>query len=401
MKICYIAADVVIPYFRGASTHVFEVAKHLAELGNEVYVISRRFSRNQLSFEKISGFYVYRIYRGIAATLPFSKYKQPEIGERKTLKDKVYEKYLFTVFSYYAGLYAAQLITKHGLEIILERETSFGAGAIASAISGKPLILEIIGPRYSRFSFQKAQKILAYTKSMIHESPIPEKVVLVDAAADTGLFKPDLAQRTRIRTLYGISDSIVVGYVGTFVSWHGIEELIDASVELTKCVPNVKFLMVGPYFESAREYAQRKMVEDIFIFTGPVPYENVPALINAMDIAVAPYNPLKSALRSKYGIGSPLKIFEYMACGKPVITTHVEPIPKVVKHMKNGILIPPGDPKALAKAILTLTQNRQKMEELGEEGRQTVLMKYSWESFAKRLNEILREVIEKYSTGKS
>jgi glycosyltransferase involved in cell wall biosynthesis len=156
--------------------------------------------------------------------------------------------------------------------------------------------------------------------------------------------------------------------------------------------------MVGPYFEKVKEQVERTPFKDSFIFAGPVPHEKVPAFINAMDITVAPYNPSKSPLRSEYGIGSPLKVFEYMACGKPVIATSVEPVLRIINHMENGILVPPGDSKALAKAISFAVQNREKMEEIGEKGRQTVLAKYSWKAFAKRLNKILKEVLAKHSS---
>jgi glycosyltransferase involved in cell wall biosynthesis len=374
------------------------VAKHLAELDNEVYVVSRRMSQKQPKYEKIDGFHVYRIYRGIVAPLPFSKYEQPEAGKKQALKARFYEKYLFTLLPFYASLFAAHLIKKHDLEIIVERETSFGAGGLASVICRKPLVLEIIGPRYSKLSFNKAEEILAYTETMIHESPIPQKVTFVDAAADTELFRPDADQRAIVRSQYGFSSDVVIGYVGMFAGWHGVEELIEASVDVVRHTPNVKFLMVGPYFEKVKEQVERTPFKDSFIFTGPVPHEKVPAFINAMDITVAPYNPSKSPLRSEYGIGSPLKVFEYMACGKPVIATSVEPILRIINHMENGILVPPGDSKALAKAISFAVQNREKMEEIGEKGRQTVLAKYSWKAFAKRLNKILKEVLAKHSS---
>jgi len=167
VKICYVAVDVVVPHFRGASTHVYEVAKHLTQLGHEVHIISRRIGRVQLSYEVLDGVHIHRIYRGIIAPLPFSSYLQLETGGEKNqgLIQKLYESYLFTINMLYAGVIASRIITKHNLEVIIERETSFGAGAIASVIVNKPMILELIGPRFSKLSFKRARKILAYHKS--------------------------------------------------------------------------------------------------------------------------------------------------------------------------------------------------------------------------------------------
>lgn len=396
MRICYVAVDVVIPYFRGASTHVYEVAKHLTKLGHEVHVISRRINLGQLHYEILDDIHIHRIYRGIIAPLPLSGYQRLERGEASKsfgLMNKLYAGYLFTIFPIFAGLIASRIIKKCNIELIIERETSFGAGAIASMITRRPMILEIIGPRYSKRSFRKSKKILAYTRSMIREPALPENLIFVTAAADTERFKPDLTQRKFIRKKHDLQNSIVIGYIGTFAKWHGIEELICASEKVLKRYSNVRFLMVGPYFKHAKELTQKHGISSAYVFTGPIPYVDVPKYINAADILVAPYNPAKSELRKRYGIGSPLKVFEYMACGKPVITTSVEPIPQVVREGKTGVLIPPGDSEALFEAIIHLIEKPMFAESVGRAAREDVEKNYSWETFAMQLENVLKETI--------
>lgn len=396
MKICYVAVDVVVPYYRGASTHVYEVARYIAMLGHDVYVISRRFSVKQHAYEILNNIHIYRIHRGIVAPLPFSKYRQLET-QTKNMKplDKFYEGYLFTIYAFYAGLFASSIIKKYGVEVIIERETSFGAGAIASIITKRPLILEVIGPRYSKLSLDKSKKVLAYTRAMIHD-PIPQdKLVLVTAAADVERFHSDSVKRKAIRKKYNLQDSTVIGYVGTFAEWHGIQELIDASVRVIEHSSNVRFLMVGPYFENARKLAVERGVSAWFVFAGPVPYANVPDYINAADILVAPYNPARSELRRNYGIGSPLKLFEYMACEKPVVTTSVSPIDQMIRNRKNALMVPPGDPGALARAIISLLENPQLMNKISKVAREDVVKRYSWKSFAIKLDQLLKQVVGK------
>jgi len=396
MKICYVAVDVVVPYFRGASTHTYEVAKHLAELGHEVHVISRRLNVKQPAHEPLDGFHVHRVYRGILAPLPFSKYKSLGTGEKGVkLVEKLYESYLFTAYAFFAGFYTSLIIKKNDIDIIIERETSFGAGAIASIITKKPLVLEVIGPRYSKLSLKTSKKVLAYTRSMIRDFIPHDKIVLVTAAADVEKFRPNSMKAKVIRVKHNLLQSVVVGYVGTFANWHGIEELIEASVEVIKRLPNVKFLMVGPYFEKAQKLATKKGVIDSFVFTGPVPYTEVSHYINAADILVAPYNPAKSELRRKYGIGSPLKVFEYMACEKPTVATSVPPVDRIIRNGKNGLVVPPGDSKALADAITYLVENPQVRKELGKNARKEVVEKYSWKGFAVKLDRLLRQVAKR------
>lgn len=395
MRICYVTVDVVVPHFRGASTHVYEVAKHLTQLGHEVHVISRRSDCLQSDYDVLDGIHVHRIYRGMMAPLPFSSYQQFEGGAGKDqgLVQKLYEHYLFTIYAFYAGLVASSIITKYKIEAIIERETSFGAGAIASVITKKPMILEVIGPRYSKLSHKRSKKILVYTKSMIRYPTSPKKIVYVTGAADMTNFKPNSTGRKLVREKYGLKDSVVIGYVGTFAKWHGLEELIEASAKVLEQFSDARFLMVGPYFQYAKETAQKRGISESYVFTGPVFYSDVPDYINAADILVAPYNPVRWELRRKYGMTSPLKVFEYMACAKPIITTSVTPIDQVVQNEKTGVLVPPGDPMALAEAIINLIEKPELRERIGKAARQEVRNHYSWKAFSCRLEKILDEVL--------
>ncbi|MEM3602364.1 MAG: glycosyltransferase family 4 protein [Candidatus Bathyarchaeia archaeon] len=385
-----------MPHFRGASTHVYEVAKNLVACGNEVHVVSRRVSIFQPKYEVLDGIHIHRIYRGIARPLPFSSYEHlMSGGDQPKLASRFYEWYLFNIFSLYSGIISAQIVRRHNIDVILERETSFGAGAIASILTRRPVVLEITGPRYNRLSFKVAKSALAYTHLMIHDASSEKaKVILVDAAADTDLFKPDRKAGQAVRKKYGLEKAVVVGYVGTFPEWHGIQELIEASVEVLEMYPSVRFIMVGPYFEWAKIFAEKLRVINSFIFVGPVPYSEVGKYVNAADILVAPYNPLKSEIRRKFGIGSPLKVFEYMACGKPVITTAVEPINRVIDDGRTGILVPAGNSKALADAIISLIRDPEMAEKIGMAARMEVEEKYSWRVFTRQLVDILKQAVE-------
>ena len=396
MKICYIAVDVVVPYYRGASTHVYEIAKNLTSLGHTVHVISRRISPIQPAHEVLNGIKIHRLYRGMFFPLPFSRYnklRDSEELDRTRFTTKMYTSYLFTIYSSLAGFLSARIIRRYGLDIIIERETSFGAGAIASILTNKPLILELIGPRYSKRSITMSKKIILYTQSMLQDPVQPEKLFFVTAATDTNSFKSDSAAGISIREKYLLQFSPIIGYVGTFPNWHGIEELIYSSIKVLKRFPNTKFLMVGPYYKYAKELTEKLGISDAYIFTGPVPYQEVPRYINAADIMVAPYNPSRNELRRKYGIGSPIKIFEYMACGKPVITTELEPITNVVQNGKTGIIVPPGDTNSLSEALIRLLENPKNAEEMGKSARMAVEDHYSWRSLAKRIEKVLEECV--------
>ncbi|MEM2087167.1 MAG: glycosyltransferase family 4 protein [Thermoproteota archaeon] len=393
MKICYVAVDVAVPHFRGASTHVYELARNLVRLGHDVHLVSRRIRVEQGRFEELDGIRVYRIYRGIFFPFPVSEYLQVGRQRKTGVVDLVYRAYLFTVYALYAGIVAANLVKKNNLDIIVERETSFGAGAVASILTGRPMVLELVGPRCSILSVRRASRVLTYTESMLPRGVPRSRVIMVTAAVDTDLFKPDEEQRRIVREKHGLGNSIVVGYVGTFQPWHGVEELVIASRDILEKHPEVRFLMVGPYYEQTERLVRRLGVSNAYVFIGPVAYRDVPKYINAADILVAPYNPEKSELRKRYGIGSPLKVMEYMSCAKPLVTTLLKPITDVVQDEVNGLLVHPGDVEALKNALIRLIEDKYVARGMGERARRRVLGKYSWLALAKQFENILSDVI--------
>ena len=280
-----------------------------------------------------------------------------------------------------------RVITKYKLHLIIERETSFGAGALASLFSGRPMILEIIGPRYSRMSAWKSKVIFYYTESMLRKWVDKRKCVVIPAGVNLSIFRDDKRLEESQRKKLGFEpDHIIIGYVGTFQDWHGIDDLLAALPSLRQKFSKLRALLVGPYFERYQKMSEASGVSDICLFTGGVNYEEVPALINACDIMVALYNPNANSLRRKYGIGSPIKILEYMACGKPVVSTRVEPINQIIHDDKDGMLVEPGKPSEVEKCIEALLENQVKMHELAANGKYLAETRYSWSSVASTIS---------------
>ena len=400
VKICYVAADVAVPHYRGSSTHVYELARNLAKLGHEVHVVARRVGSSQPKLERLDGITIHRFQRGIffssrKSSFSDTRSKGSYRGNTSLLLWKSYEAYLRTAFPAYIAVEVARLVREYSIDLIFERETSFGAGAAASVMTGRPLVLEVIGNRVTRLQMSRSRSIIAYSRGMF-EGKEASKVELVTGAVDTESFKPDLASREEVRDAYSLQGSKVVGYVGTFQEWHGLTELIEAAREVLRSRQDVRFLMVGPYYGETEARVKSAGIADSFIFTGPIKYEQVPRYMNASDVLVAPYNPDKIESTEqvrKHGLGSPLKVFEYMAVGKPVITTNVKPISDPVEDGVTGYLIPPGDSKALGEAILRAIDNPEAASEMGAAGRRFVVANYSWAQVARQLDGIFRAAV--------
>ncbi len=390
--ICYIASDVPIPSPRGSTVHVTELANNLSLLGHEVHLVCRRTRKDEPKSEKLNGVTVHRIYRFIIrpGTQVIGSTGRSASEARRGLVGLLYLTYLRTLFALYTSIAAAAIIRKNKVDVIVERETSFGAGGLATILTRKPMILEIVGPRYSRLSVWRSKKILYYTESMLRRWVDRKKCIEVSGGVNLSLFRVDkeLRETFRDKFHFGVQER-VVGYVGTFQDWHGIDTLLHSVKELRDKYPNIRALLVGPYFEKYQALAKALGLEDTCFFTGPVEYQSVPGFVNACDIMVALYEPERNELRRRYGIGSPLKILEYMACGKPVISTDVKPIDKLVQDGYSGCLIKPGDTKGLTLAISQLLDNVSKANSLAVNGQKLVERDYSWKSVASTIDNII------------
>jgi glycosyltransferase involved in cell wall biosynthesis len=377
---------------------VLEVGRNLRDLGASVIVISRRPSSRQPRIESIDGLAIHRVYRGIVCPLPrANRSKNPTSGDSQTtLGSLLHRVYLSTVVAVLSGLLAARLIKKHRLDVVIERETSFGAGAIASIITRRPLILEVNGPRFSPISARRASKITAYSMSGIKKE-FRDKVRIVNNGVNPEVFRPDSESRASVRKMYQMADSPVVCYVGTFQKWHGLDDLVKASVTILEAFPHAKFLMVGPRYEATKKKAEELGVSSAFIFVGPVPYASVAAYVNAADIMVSPANPSMSEWTRKNGLPVQLKIFEYMACMKPVIVTAEGPMQRVVKDGETGLTIPPGDHEALAEAICKLVRDPRLANKLAWQGYAMVLERFTWSKHAGEIYQTLLSAIKESS----
>ena len=371
--------------------HVVELASNLGRMGHPVHVIARRIRKDEKETEVADGFTIHRVYRWVVSPGHRPKGGSADSPTGSPLS-ALYYIYLRTFFALYVSIVASRIIRKNRIDAIVERETAFGAGGLASVLARRPMILEIVGPRYSRLSARRSSEILFYTESMLRKWVDRTKCRPVEAGVNTRVFYPDPSHGKALRRSLGFSDvDLVVGYVGSFQSWHGVDTLLLSVSGMKARASNLKLLLAGPSSERFRSLAETLGLAESCRFVGPLAYKEVPPYINACDLMVAPYEPGKDRLRKRYGIGWPLKILEYMACGKPVVTTGVPPIDRIVKENETGLLVMPGDAKQLGEAILRLGDDRGLSEIVSRNGLSLVVSRYSWESVAARFSSAVQE----------
>src|SRR3990172_9095833 len=319
----------------------------------------------------------------------------------------------------------AALARESASEVIYERRYSPKIGASVSQTTGLPLVVEVNGlpdveasilgtaPKRSRPEkavrslirktfYTRASKVVTVTRGLAdalrdrYGLP-PEKLVVVPNAADTVHFAPRPAEEAK-RALGIPEDSPVVGWVGNLVAWHGLAYLVEAAGTVLTANPAAVFLIVGggPERKPLEKLVRDRGMAESFRFTGSVDHAEVPAYIAAADACVVLIDVERYSVQ--YGF-SPLKLYEYLACGRPVVATRTAGF-EVVEEGDCGLLVDPRDPEAVAAALLSLLEDPERGEK-GRRARAVALERFSWKAPAGERLAVMREVAPEQPEGES
>lgn len=223
-------------------------------------------------------------------------------------------------------------------------------------------------------SLKSADMIIATTyrlkKRAIQLGVNERKIFVVPNYVDDNLFS--ILVKTDVRQQFSIpSSQNIILYVGRLAPVKGLGILIKA-FSLLDDSKGKKLLIVGEggIKDKLKRLCKELEVEDNIIFVGNIPYEMVPKYLAAADVVVLP----------SWVEGNPKSLIEAMVMGKPIVATSVPGIVDLIKNRVSGILVPPGDPVSLAKAIFELFNNKNFAAVLGQKARGEALKKFSKKS---------------------
>lgn len=278
-------------------------------------------------------------------------------------------------------------------DFIYERYALFNiAGVVLARWRRIPLILEVNTPyaqawahyygltlrRLARFIERRtllaADHIITVTETekwmLVREGIPAERIAVSHNAVWPQEFDPARYSGRALRERLGLKN-IVVGFVGTMNRWQGIDRFSEVLHRVFSERDDVSFLFVGDgeFRGPLEEFCRNEKLMDRVAFAGRQPHEEIPRYIAAMDIAV---------LLNSNGYGSPMKVFEYMAMQKAVIAPSVGPVMEVLRNGTTGLLIPPGDARAMGERILELAADASLRERLGRTGRAYVVARHTW-----------------------
>ncbi|MFQ5649575.1 MAG: glycosyltransferase family 4 protein [bacterium] len=304
-----------------------------------------------------------------------------------------------------------RLISREKPDALLVRYNllSFSAAIIAK-IKRIPLVLEVNSPMalenrqfnqtavslplipewIEMLNLKLATRVYTVSEALksyfVQQGVDSKKISVVPNGVDVEAFSPQV-KGVGIRQKYGLRESVVLGFVGSFHYWHGLESLRPYVQRLCAKYDEVKFLLVGdgPLKEELEQELRRNGLRERVVFAGYVEHHEIPHYLSAMDIVLAPYPAMT------FFYFSPLKLFEYMAAARPVIASRVGQIEEMIEDGANGMLYEPGDIEEWINRSCQLIENPDLRTILGKRARQTVCEKYSWKMNATKVASLIKQ----------
>ena len=211
-----------------------------------------------------------------------------------------------------------------------------------------------------------------------------ERVLVAPDGVDLARFALPL-DRAEARKQLGLPvEATMVCYTGHLFEWKGVYVLADAALHL----PDVLFLMVGGMAkdqERLRGYVAGQSIENVHLIAHVAPTQ-VPLFLFAADVLVLP-NPGCEAISREYT--SPLKMFEYMASGRPIVATDLPSVREILRDGENAVLVKSDDPQALAAGIVKMLDNRELARSIANTARAQVPA-YTWRNRADHVLGFIR-----------
>jgi len=375
---------IVTPYFPprggGVEHYTYNISKNLLDMGHEITVIT---SANK-SAEEDHGIMIIRIKSRVSiSNTPIDLTLVSSISNilRKETFDVVNA---HTPVPFYADMAAIAskrmkvpfVLTYHN-DVIKE---SWPLRTLSS-IYNRTLL---------QLTLRSSDRIITPSPYVHNESEMInkflERTVWIPPGVDTEVYKPGKGDW---KSKYGLPEnSKIILFVGAMNRGHthkGVDVLLKAFSMIKDEDTYLVLAGTGDMIPDYKRISESLGIINRTLFTGFIDEETLIDLYRASDMLVLP------TLNIAEGFG--MVLIEANACGKPVIGSRVGGIKYVIKDGETGLLVPPGDPEALADAIRRLIEDPEKAEVMGQNGRKMVEKNYTWERSSRITEKVFQEVI--------
>ena len=366
--------------------HILEIADAFEHLGHQVEIVS--LVPTDTAQEDATRDAGNPLWQRLARRIPFA-YDMVQVGYNllgipmllwRVLRGKadfIYERYSLFNFT---GVVVAKLCR---LPIILEVNSPFALEQVRDS----DIRLHGFAKWTEKAICNLATRVIVVStplrRIMVQEGVRPEKLEVMTNGVTLEHFQSK-SMSDAARLSLGIRDGdTIIGFVGWFRKWHGLENLL-AAFEHAGLSGRAKVMLVGggQAMPDLRRYVKEHRLENDVIFAGPVPHDKVPEYVSLIDIAVQP-------AANEYCC--PMKILEYMAVAKPIVAPKQENILDVLRDDGEAQYFTPGDVQSLAGALKVLVAAPDRARRMGEKARRAITERgFLWQENAAKVVRMVR-----------
>lgn len=260
------------------------------------------------------------------------------------------------------------------------------------------IVHELIREKYlRRFVLQIEKSVYPKFDKVIANTPFMESwsheigakhVNVISQGVDPNIMKP-LPKDKELQQELGVSDDDkIMMYLGSIEWFSGLPFLIKSMPTILKQIPELKLLVIGggSHLEPLKNLAQKLRIDDKVIFTGYRPYKEVPKYASLAVLCVNTFEITTVTKRL-----SPVKVFDLLACGKPILVTPLEGLLHDFPRDSNTVIY--SELENFPNTVTDLIKNAN-LDEIGKRGRDYVMKNYTWEMVAKRFLDEFQSLLK-------
>ncbi|TQE99640.1 MAG: glycosyltransferase, exosortase A system-associated [Spiribacter salinus] len=299
------------------------------------------------------------------------------------------------------GVAALRAARRHGVPVVYEVRAFWEDAAVDHGTTSEGSLRYRLTRALESWVLRRVDAVTCICEGLrgeiVARGVAPERVTVIPNAVDPQRFATDLPRDTALANELGLGKGPVLGFIGSFYGYEGLDLLIDALPMIREAHPDARVLLVGggPQAENLREQASRfGLPADAVVFTGRVPHEDITRYYGLVDVLVYPRRSMRLT-----ELVTPLKPLEAMAQRRLVAASDIGGHRELIEDGRTGVLFRAGDATALARSVGELLSAQGRWPALRDEGRRFVERERSWAASVSRYSEVYSAIAPAATSG--
>ncbi|WP_446810205.1 TIGR04063 family PEP-CTERM/XrtA system glycosyltransferase [Methylomonas sp. 2BW1-5-20] len=287
------------------------------------------------------------------------------------------------------GFAALRMAKKYGLPLVYECRAFWEDAAVDHGTTQEGSLRYRLTKSLETYVFKHASAVTTICEGLrndiIGRGVAAEKITVIPNAVDIDKFTYGEGADPGLVGSLGLTDKVVLGFIGSFYAYEGLLLLLDALPTIIQQQPNVRLLLVGggPQQEQINRKINELGLQDWVVLPGRVPHQDVQRYYNLVDIFVYP----RLAMRLT-DLVTPLKPLEAMAQGRLLVASDVGGHHELIRNRETGYLFKAGDKTALAETVLAVLSEKERWEQIKLAGRRYVEEERNWQRSVERYSDL-------------